>query len=69
MWTEEGAAEPDSGTRVGRPEWFEDAGVGSVWENWVVEVESGRRYRLLNKALHPGNLIGWYFSMLGVGPY
>ena len=58
-----------SGTRVGRSEWFVDAGVGSVWGNRVAEVESGRRYRLLYIALHLGNLMGWYFSMLGVESY
>ena len=67
-WREEGAAEPGSGTSVGRSEWFHDAGVGSVWENRMAEVESGRMYRLLYEALHLGNL-GLYFSMLGAGPY
>ena len=61
MWTEDGAVKHGSGTRVGR------FGVGSVWENRAAEVESGPRYRLLYNALHLGNLIGWYSSMLGVG--
>ena len=66
-WREEGAIMFGSGTSMGRSEWFEDDGVGSVWENWGAEVESGRMYRLLYKALHLGNLTGWYFSMLGIG--
>lgn len=69
MWREEGAVERGSGTRVGRSEWFEEIGVGSVCENRMAEVESGRRYRLLYKALHLGDLVGWYFSMLGIGTY
>ena len=69
MWRVEGAVKDGSGTRVRRSEWFEEAGVGSVWENRVAEVESGRRYRLLYKALHLGNLVGWYLSMLGMGSY
>lgn len=68
MSREEGAVKHGSEPRVGRSEWFEEAGVGSVWEKRVA-VESGRRYRLLYKALHLGNLIGWYFSMLAAGSY
>ena len=69
MWREDEAVKPGAGTSVGRSERSEDAGVGSVWENWVAEMESGRRYRLIYKTLHPGNLIGWYFSMLDVRSY
>ena len=68
-WREEGVVKLGSGTRVGRSECFVETGVGPVWENRMAEVESGRMYRLLYKSLHLGNLIGWDFSMLGVGSY